>query len=251
MRKINIFKFWILAGTITLMIIFIFPVFKIYDLTLNDAKVNHQQQQMEMANAATTGISFFLEHLAEDLQVLNFSPDLRFLNEDFIHSNINYLLNHHRGGVIKSIFITDLDAEIVYSKGDSLPEWIAPMVGKQIEWAKRPENRVSCWYSQVLLTKENKIDKGFSFIMLTPILQKIKGTNDNDLSIQVIGLIGYLINFDLLINKFIEPLNLSKNDFAWLIDGNGRFNAPPRMMPVYIISKPRPKKFLPPLTLYL
>jgi signal transduction histidine kinase len=222
MRKVNIFRFWIFTGTIVLMIIFIFAVFKIYQLTLNDAKMNHQLQQMEMAKAATTGISYFLEHLAEDMDILNFFPGLRSLNEEFIHLNVNYLLNHHRGEVIKSIFITDLNAEIVYSNGDSLPEWIAPLVSKQIEWAKRPENRVNCWYSQVRLTNENEIDKGFSFIMLTPILQEEKGTIDQDLSITVIGLIGQVVNFDLLVNKFIEPLNLSNNDFAWIIDGNGR-----------------------------
>ncbi len=222
MRKINIFRFWIFTGTIVLMTIFIFAVFKIYNLTLNDAKMNHQLQQMEMAKAATTGISYFLENLAEDMHVLNLIPGLRSLNTEFIHSNVNYLLYHHRGEVIKSIFITDLDAELVYSKGDSLPEWVAAMVGKQIEWARRKENRVNCWYSQVLLTKENEMDKGFSFIMLTPILQEKKDTNDNDSSTHVIGLLGYLVNFDLLINKFIEPLNLSKTDFAWIIDGNGR-----------------------------
>jgi signal transduction histidine kinase len=222
MRKVNIFRFLIFTGTIAFMIIFIFAVFKIYQLTLNDAKTNHQLQQMEMAKAATTGISYFLEHLAEDMHVLNFFPGLRFLNEEFIHSNLNFLLNHHRGEVIKSIFITDLDAEIVYSKGDSLPEWVARTVEKQIDWARRPENNENCWYSQVLLTKENEIDQGFSFIMLTPILQEKKGTNENDSFIHVVGLIGYLVNFDLLVNKFIEPLKLSKNDFAWIIDGNGR-----------------------------
>jgi hypothetical protein len=107
---------------------------------------------MEKAKAATTGISYFLEHLAEDMHVLNFFPGLRSLNEEFIYSNVNFLLNHHRGEVIKSIFITDVDAKIVYSKGDSLPEWVAPMVGKQIDWARRPENKESCWYS-----KEKKV----------------------------------------------------------------------------------------------
>jgi signal transduction histidine kinase len=222
MRKVNTFRFLILTGTFALTIIFIFAVFKIYHLTLNDAKLNHQLQQMEMAKAATTGISYFLEHLTEDMYILNFFPGLVSLNEEFIHSNIDYLLNHHRGEVIKSIFITNLDAEIVYSNGDSLPEWAAPLVGQQIEWARRPENSVSCWYSPVLPSNENELDKGFSFLMLTPILQEENGKKGHDLSINVVGLIGYVVNFKMLVNKFIEPLKLSKNDFAWIIDGNGR-----------------------------
>ena len=56
------------------MVIFIFAVYKIYNLTLNDAKMNHQLQQMEMVKAASTGMSYFLEHLAEDMNVLNFYP---------------------------------------------------------------------------------------------------------------------------------------------------------------------------------
>jgi len=228
MRKVNIFRFWIFTGTIALMIIFIFAVFKIYQLTLNDAKMNHQLQQKEMAKAATNGISYFLNHLAEDMYILNFFPGLRSLNQEFIHANVNYLLNHHRGEVIKSIFITDLDAKIVYSNGDSLPEWITPIVIKQIEWARRPENRVNCWYSQVRQTNQNEIDDGLSFIMLTPILHKEKGINDHDSYINVLGLIGYVVNFDLLVNKFIKPLNLSNNDFAWIIDGNGRLIFHPR-----------------------
>ena len=39
---------------------------------------------------------------------------------------------------------------------------------------------------------------------------------------EIIGYLGYLINFNLLVDQYIKPLKLSKQDFAWIIDSDGR-----------------------------
>jgi len=222
MRKLNISKFLIIIGAVAFTLVFSFAVVTIYQQTLDDAKLSHQMQQMEMAKAATIGISSFLEHLAEDMFILNFFPGFRVADEKFIHANINYLLNHHHGRVLHSIFIADSTGVVIYTKGDSLPEWVELLVTRQSNWIRRPQNNESCWYSQVQRTSENEENKGLSFVMLTPILQNKNGRADNDESINVIGAIGYLVDFDLLIDKFIEPLKLGTYDFAWIIDGYGR-----------------------------
>ncbi len=222
MRKIKNFKFWIFAGTIAFMIIFIFAVVKIYEVTLNEAKNSHQLQQMEMAKAATAGISNYLEHLVEDMHLLANFPGLQRLEKKSIKIYVNYIFNHYRSETVKSVFIANIDADIVYSEGDLLPGWIAPLVNRQIEWTKKLTNRWTCWYSQVRLSEDHSSDSGFSFIMLIPILLDPNYSDNSDFSSNLVGLVGYHVNFDLMIKKFIEPLKLSKNDFAWIIDGNGR-----------------------------
>ncbi|TFH00927.1 MAG: GHKL domain-containing protein [Calditrichales bacterium] len=63
-----------------------------------------------------------------------------------------------------------------------------------------------------------------SFCILIPYYKK-SGENANstgDPLQKTVSLIGYVIDFELLVEVFIQPIKLSKDDFAWAMDGNGR-----------------------------
>jgi signal transduction histidine kinase len=218
---------WIIVGTITFAIIFIFAVVKIYEWTLNEATRNHQLQQLEMAKTAKVGISTYLDHLVEDMHLLTFFNEIQFQDNNDVRPNVDYLFNHYEKEAIRTIFVTDINSNLVYSKGEMLPGWVEPLLNRQIEWAKRSENWEQCWYSQVQPNFENDVESGFSFLMLVPIIQKPQISNKVDSAITV-GMVGYLVSFDLLIQQYIAPLKLSKSDFAWIIDGNGRLIFHPR-----------------------
>lgn len=219
MVKIKSNTVWIFCLTLAFMLIFLYAVIKIYNLTLSESKKSHQLQQMEMAKAAATGISTYLTHIEEDMHLLSFFPEIQFLNKNSVQLYVDYFLEHYEKEAVKAIFVTDINANIVYSKGDSLPMGSSFVINKQINWAKKPENKLNCWYSQV---RPNSSAGEFYFLMLTPLVQKLQEYDAFTSNSKVVGMVGYLLSFDLLIQQFITPLKLTKNDFAWIIDGNGR-----------------------------
>jgi len=110
------------------MILVIIAVIKIYDLTLNDSKKSHQLQQMEMAKAAGNGIRIYLDHFVEDMRLLKNYEGIQNLEPISVSTNINYIFNHYETETVLSIFITDSESNIIHKKGDSLPNWIMPLV---------------------------------------------------------------------------------------------------------------------------
>ena len=69
-------KYIIIAGAILLTVLFLFLVNRIYTNTLEDAKRDHQLQQLEMAKSVAQGINFFIEHLVRDMKLLTHNPDV-------------------------------------------------------------------------------------------------------------------------------------------------------------------------------
>ena len=222
MRRIQSNTFWIFTGTIAFMVIFLFAIVKIYNLTLNETQNSHQLQQLEMAKAATIGISTYLDHIVEDMHLFTFVPEIKSLNRNVIKSNVDLIFKHYEEEAVRAIFVTNSDAKLIYLKGEKLPFWALQVIKNQIELIKKPKSLHKCWYSQVHPNSEGDPESGMSFLTVIPLIQNENTLLQTDSVPKINGFVGYLLNFDMLIKQFIEPLKLSKSDFAWIIDGNGR-----------------------------
>ena len=214
--KILTNTFVIFSGTITFMIIVIIAVIKIYDLTLNDSKKSHQLQQMEMAKAVGNGLTIYLDHLVEDMYLLTYFEGTQTLKKSSVQTNANHLFKHYEREAVLSIFITDTKANLVHLEGDSLPTWIMSLLKDRMEWSQNIKDQQYCWYSHVDTKNEDDLEDAMVFFMVVPILRNFNNTK------QITGFVGYQVSFDDLVDKFIAPLKLSKNDFAWILDGNSR-----------------------------
>jgi len=224
MRKIQRITLWIILGTVGFIIFFISAVVKIYDLTLNDAKYNHQLQQMEMAKAAKTGIINHLDHLVEDLHFLTPLPGIRELDENVAPEYIYSIFKHYQKNIVKAVYVSDIDAQIIYSVGDSLPDWLVPLLKQKLASKMQQKTRVDCLYSKVKPNDKNNNEKGLSFLILVPIYSENRDTDN----MQMLGSVGYLVNFNALIQQYISALELRESDFAWIMDGNGTLIYHPR-----------------------
>ncbi|MBU2506584.1 MAG: sensor histidine kinase [Bacteroidetes bacterium] len=218
--KILTNAFVIISGTITFMIMVIIAVIKIYDLTLNDSKRSHQLQQMEMAKAAGNGISTHLDHIVKDMHLLTDFEGIQDLEPSSVSTNVNHLFNHYDREDVLSIFIADSDANLIHIEGDSLPDWIMPLLKKQIDNSRYVNDWNNCWYSLVDHKDQDDFAGGMVFIMVIPILPELDAENKSNK--QIAGFVCYLVSFDNLVDKFIAPLNLSNHDFAWILDGRSR-----------------------------
>ena len=211
-------KYFIAAGIILLIILFLFLVNRIYSSTLEDAKKNHQLQQLEMAKSVAQGINFFIEHLVRDMKLLTHNPDVIKLPLKNEFASLKFFKENYDSTIIRTIFLTDSTGKIIFSTGNTLPHW---SIEKIPTLASLINESVSEYvFSDVMpdFIKDKTSPKSFLMIVRLPAENNFR-TNH---------FIGYLVDFDILINRFIKPLKLSSEDFAWVLDGEGRLIYHPR-----------------------
>lgn len=214
-RKLR--KYIITSGIILLVLIFLFFVNKIYTSTLEDAKHDHQLQQLEMAKSVAQGINFFIEHLVRDMKLLAHNPDvLNPAKNNFAY--LRFFKENYDSTIIRSIFLVDSAGSVIYSIGNKLPDWSLQKIPGLASLINRTDSEYV--FSDVMPDFSNNKYSPKSFLMVIRLPEKAKNKNNY--------FIGYLVDFDILIKRFIEPLKLSSDDFAWVLDGEGRLIYHPR-----------------------
>lgn len=209
MKKDKTLSLLFVSGTAIIALFFIFIIIKIYDYTLNDAKKSHQIQQMEMARAAISGISIYLNRLAGDMHLLSDFPGVRDFNLNVIKTNTDLLYGHYEDKIIKSIFIMDNNKHPVYFTGSIVPSSFYDDPGfDTVSFSKDIP-----YFSHIKPLNGIDIKSGLFFVMLMPFSSTTSSPA---------GFIGYIVSFDSLVNKYIVPLKLGEKDFAWIMDGSGR-----------------------------
>jgi signal transduction histidine kinase len=190
------------SGTIIVTVIFIYAVLQIYEITLSDAKKNHQLQQMEMAKAASLGISIYLNQLKDDLYLFSNFPGVKDYDKKSFTNGASLLYNHYNEKIVEKIFIIHRGQKFIYPQGE-LPAWV-----KESLILESPS---AFFYSPINSLNEKDTSSVFYFFMTLPLTHSGGGSYA-----------GFLVNFDLLVQKYIAPLKLGEGDFAWVLDGSGR-----------------------------
>ncbi len=211
-------KYIIIAGAILLTVLFLFLVNRIYTNTLEDAKRDHQLQQLEMAKSVAQGINFFIEHLVRDMKLLTHNPDVLKLPNRNEYASLRFFKENYDSTIIRTIFLSDSTGGILFSTGDILPSWSHTRIPALILQIKR--QNPDYIFSDVMPDLQNDTTSSKSFLMIVR-LPNNKTSNTNHF-------IGYLVDFDILIKRFIQPLKLSSDDFAWVLDSEGRLIYHPR-----------------------
>jgi signal transduction histidine kinase len=222
LNKINVYKLGIISGMIAFAVVSFILILKIYNVTLQETKTTHQQQQMQMAKTAVQGIKYYLGHLVGDMYLLHDILNNQNYNNEEAQLNLDYYLNHYEKNIVRSIFVTDTSEDIIYTTSTLLPNWI------NIEMQKFVDSGDSIWYSMIKPYDEELDDEDFFFVILSQKKQYIHHQLEEEKRTNTLGIIGYLISFDRLMDQFITPLKLGQSDFAWVLDGNGRLIFHPR-----------------------
>jgi signal transduction histidine kinase len=196
-------------------VVFLFLTHMIYTLTLEDAKKNHQLQQLEMAKVVTEGTRYFLYHLVKDMELLTTNTGLAEKREsDFSHLLEQFRFTYDET-VISSIIIINNNSGIKAVSGEIPPEWVYGELDNLISLHASSAD-FKFLVSDVYPDDPADFRSDKSFLIVIPI-KNAEGSY-----------ISFLVNFDSLIRYFILPLKLSSNDFVWILDGNGRLIYHPR-----------------------
>ena len=206
-------KYWIISGTLAFVILFAFLVVEIYTRTIEDEKKDYQLQQLEMAKNAALGISYLLNHISNDINFLSSIPEIKKMN---INSDkyLNKFLLSYESKIISSIFLCYKDGKLLCSSGIQIPELTKKHL---LEIITSKRNNPETYLTKVIRDEKNEDSTEVYFEVIVPIINDEPKDSNN-----ITGYLGYLINFNLLVEQYIKPLKLSKQDFAWIIDSDGR-----------------------------
>ncbi len=206
-------KYWLISGTILFGVVLAFLVVDIYNKTLEDEKTNHQKRQMEMVKSTAKGIDYLIKNLVNDMRFLGSYPDIKKLQPATL-SFLEFYLRHQEPGIVHTVFITDSKGNIQYTAGENFPR-------KAEQYAKAAIDNGAMQKEFIITPVTGDTGTGnrnnLYFQLLLPVFSETKAASP-----VIAGYLGYLINFSVLIDQFIKPLKLTKDDLAWVIDGDGR-----------------------------
>ncbi|RPI73500.1 MAG: sensor histidine kinase [Ignavibacteriales bacterium] len=205
-------KYWVISGTLAFVILFAFLVVEIYTRTIEDEKKDYQLQQLEMAKNAARGISYLLDHLLNDVKFLSSIPEIKKADSSSV-SYLNRFLESFESPIIGTVFITNRNGNILHSTGNKVQDWIKDYAFESVN----EKNKTGTYLTKVIRNEETKNNSEIFLLVNIPVVE-----NKQPDPADTIGYLGYLINFNLLVEQYIKPLKLSKEDFAWIIDSEGR-----------------------------
>jgi signal transduction histidine kinase len=211
------YKYILISALVSTVILFAYLIHKIYTVTLEDAKKSHQLQQLQMAKVVSEGINYFMEHLVKDMSLLTENPEIWDSGDLILKEFINQFRLNYDKTIISSIIVSDSTSKIIYYSGKLPPSWVGVKLKQLEEQFSSGLYRDKYLISEIL--PEKSYDKNSEKAFLITLAVKKMQTNKSS---QINLFISFLVNFDSLIEHFVLPLELSSNDFVWILDGSGR-----------------------------
>lgn len=191
-KLFNLFYFFVVTLALT---IYIFLVLRWYNVILEDAKLSHQNQQLEMAKTSAIGIQIFFDHLIAEMDLGN---DEVYLIENS-KSRTPVVFNHFLSEGVNGIYLFDSDIiKVIAGENLSADESKAVLKIQPDEF----------YITDIFRNEANKSKYFFLCKKLNPDLRSSK--------------IFFLkIDLEYVMEKYLHPLRLTKSDFAWMLDDVG------------------------------
>ena len=213
------------VGIITLVTILtatLFLAYRIYQNTVRETKTVQGLRQVQMVQNAAIRIEFYLQHLTKDMHMLGTLPCLQTFDEDAIAVNVKHFFVSSNPLAVKSIFVVNKKDELIYSTSDGLPDWLNPQLEKGLDAFAAYNQTDSVWVSQVTKHAMSNGNDGLFFIVLVPVLRTNSSQNRLYAGSQFMGVLGFLVDFNAVMHRFVKPIKFGKTGFAWVMDQDGR-----------------------------
>ncbi|NIR51007.1 hypothetical protein GWO43_20570, partial [candidate division KSB1 bacterium] len=171
---------------------------------------------LEMARSAALGIEYFLQHLSADLKMFASFPHVQYFEQKILKTNIDYFYEYTNQNAVESLFLVNRQNELVYATGDVVTQEIRQFSLEPIQSYDTDNGRQMVWVSRVQGRVRDKSDDGLYLILSVPIVQDYRDARHRNPSNRFVGLVGYVIDFNWLMQEFIKPIQVGKTGFAWV-----------------------------------
>ncbi|MFQ5639486.1 MAG: ATP-binding protein [bacterium] len=206
----------------------LFIATKVYRDASEETRTFQGLRQLETARSTSVGVQYFLHYIAEDLHLLTSFLDIPYTEANLVNTNMDHIYEHvNRNGAIVT-FVADKQGNVIYSRGDPLPPWVAHLLQKRIAVLSNEIRPDDIWLSRVERLQPGDSKSPLCLVMLEPILQDSIDENNTARLPEVVGMAGFLLDFDWLMQRFIMPIRVGKTGFAWVMDQHGRLLFHPR-----------------------
>lgn len=185
------------ASTLIVLFIFAVLIYRWYSVILEDAKLSHQKQQLEMSKISAMGIQIFFNHLIAEMNV---EQDAASISPSEKNNTSMVFFQHFLKEGIDGIYFTC----------NGRTDVISGSIPSELEIKDVVKFRTTGIYFTNIFKRDSLSNKKYLFLCkkLNPEFRNSK--------------IFFLkINFDYVIEKYLLPLQLTKSDFAWILDDGG------------------------------
>jgi len=196
--KKKIFNIFYFSLSFAAIIIFIALVYTWYNLILDDAKLSHQKKQLEMSQVSAIGIQMFFEHVQNEL---SFFYKLQLSYKTNNSDEMDILLNHFKTEGIIGMYLLE-------GENKNHTRFGIPPTANEI---KNILKRHSQEFYLSDIYKDNSTGGQIYFYFCKKINPDIF---DNKIFF-------IKLNLDFILEKYFLPLQLSKSDYAWVLDDEG------------------------------
>lgn len=198
MIKKKFFNIFYFSVSFAAVIIFVAVVNTWYNLILDDAKLSHQKKQMEMSRVSALGIQMFFEHLETEL---SFFYNLQLSYKNYDSGQMGVLLDHFKTEGIIGMYL--LEGE---NKNQTIFGTL-PFANEMQNIAK--QHNQEFYISDIF--RDSSADGQIYFYFCKKINPEIF---DNKIFF-------IKVNLDFILEEYLLPLQLSKSDYAWVLDDEG------------------------------
>ncbi|NIR52421.1 hypothetical protein GWO43_05565 [candidate division KSB1 bacterium] len=218
----------IVVGLIAVILVTLFLASRVYRVAFEEAKASQGIQQLEMARSAALGIQYFLQHLSADLKMLASFPHVQYFEQRILKTNIDYFYKHTNQNAVESLFVVNRQNNLVYAMGDVVWPEIRQVLSEPIQSYDTDNGQQRVWVSRVEKSVQENSGGGRYLMVSVPIVQHYRDARHPNPSNRFVGLVGYVVDFNWLMQEFIKPIQVGRTGFAWVMDRDGRLLYHPR-----------------------
>ncbi|MEW6387741.1 MAG: ATP-binding protein [Thermodesulfobacteriota bacterium] len=187
------------------------------------------QQQLVLARHTAGMLQQDLDFLKRELETLNHSPSIQYLERLTWANRMRFTLSSVRGEGVVEIFRLTADGTRVYQVNERGLDREVTGAFKDVPylvWASRSENKGRV-YMGPLSTQVPNYTGRLIFTMAIPTYEESVDESHPHPTGAWSGVLGFYIDAQSLANKFTRGIKSGKTGYAWIMDNQGTFLSHP------------------------
>ena len=225
-------KFYYLIGILTFLVLIGAFILGLMSADKMREIISEQfnQQQLVIAKGVATNIEDQFNFIKREIQVLNLSPIIQYLEVSWASLLQNTMANMAPSGIFE-IGLVEASGKRSYRltadrRSEVRRSEVIEKAGSDfywLKWAQEPDNKNLIYLQRVQADlRQNKEENNF-LLLVIPTYQISTDESHPVASGKFIGALYFLLDPSILVKKFTQGIRSGQTGYAWVIDQEGKF----------------------------